>query len=121
MGSDNGMDYATVASADPFLGNPGPGFNGPLQTLGDEFAPAFEAVLGWNFGNGTDVRGTLNYYDHDESETLTTDGIPFLTLTQTRGSSNAGPGVAQARLDRRVISGLRAHREHCCMLSTWIW
>ena len=78
-------------------------------------------VLGWNFGNGTDVRGTLNYYDHDESETLTTDGIPFLTLTQTRGSSNAGPGVAQARLDRRVISGLRAHLEHCCMLSTWLW
>ena len=75
--------------------------------MGDEFAPAFEAVLGWNVGNGTDVRGRLNYYSHDESETITTDGSFVVggTWGSTVPDVHFADGFAQGRLDRRVISG----------------
>lgn len=110
MGSDQGMDFAVVNSTTNLF-NP-PGNDGPLHALGDEYQGAVSVILGWNTGNGTDVRGTLDYYDHSNTETIVSDGTFAIQASQIGPNSridendlNDSGDFAEGTIDRKVVSG----------------
>ena len=108
MGNNDGMDFAVLNSTTS-LGNV-TGNDGPLQSLGDNWAPAYGITVGSNMADGTDVRASLNYYRNDTTETLVFSG-GAIQATQVgpnsqidENSLNAAGDFARGSLDRKVLT-----------------
>jgi hypothetical protein len=108
-GGDAGQDFA-VANTTPSSATSATGNDGPVQSIGDDWAPAWGGELGWNFGNGTDARVSLDYYSEDMSETIVSAGNA-IQVTQGHPDrigndylEDAGD-FATASLDRKLIYG----------------